>query len=106
MDKSIEVKIGNYKKTIIQGNEIDEELPYLDFPRGNKCNNNETFEFQERMGYNTIFKIPNSNENDYNDLLGKELKDKYVGIRVLLLHGNSFNEAVIKKQKQTADVPT
>ena len=39
-------------------------------------------------------------------LLGKELKDKYVGIRVLLLHGNSFNEAVIKKQKQTADVPT
>ena len=103
LDESIEVKIGNYIKEIVQGSKINEDSPYLNFLRDDEFNNDETIEFQERMNDDTIFKIPNSNKGNYNVLLGKELKDKYIGIRVLLPRGDSLNEAVINKQKQTAD---
>ena len=63
----------------------------------------ELIEFQERLKDNSIFSIPESDETKYNDLLGKELQDKYVGVRVLLPRRDSYNEAVIKKRKRTAD---
>ena len=55
------------------------------------------------MNDDAIFSIPNSDNNQYNNILGKKLQDKYVRIRVLLPRGDSYNEAVVKKQKGTAD---
>ena len=103
LDDSIESKIGNYRNTIIPGNKINNDTTYLDFMKDDDLDLDELIEFQERLKDNSIFSIPESDETKYNNLLGKELQDKYVGVRVLLLRGNSYNEAVIKKRKRTAD---
>ena len=103
LDDSIESKIGNYRNAIIPGNEINDDTTYLDFMKDDDLDLDELIEFQERLKDNSIFSIPESDETKYNDLLGKELQDKYVGVRVLLPRGDSYNEAVIKKRKRTAD---
>ena len=74
---------------------MNKDSLYLNFLLDDVFSNDETIEFQERMSDNAIFEISNSGGDNYNDLLGKELKDKYVGIRVLLPRGDSLNAAVI-----------
>ena len=76
---------------------------YSDFLKEDNTNTDELIEFQERLSDNSIFSIPESDEPKYNDLLSNELKDKYVGLRVLLPRGDSYNEAVIRKRKRTAN---
>ena len=63
----------------------------------------ETIEFQESLNDETICSIPESDDLKYNDTLGKELQDKYVGICVLLPRGDTLNEGVVLNQKRTAD---
>ena len=64
---------------------------------------NDSIEFQERLKDDSIFSIPESDEMKYNDLLSKELQDKYIGVSFLLPKGDSYNGAVINKRKRTAD---
>ena len=63
----------------------------------------ETIEFQERLNDKTIFSMLESDDLKYNDTLGKELQDKYVGVRVLLPCGDNLNEGVVLNRKRTAD---
>ena len=103
LDDSIEVKLGNYKKAVVNGNHINDDLPYLDFLKENDLDLQDTIEFQERLSDSTLFGMPKLNKSKYNDTLSKELQDKYVGIRVLLPRGDSMNEGVILNRKRTAD---
>jgi len=103
LDDSIESKIGNYKNAIIPGNEVNDDLLYLDFMKEDDADRNDSIEFQERLKDDFIFSILESDKMKYNDLLSKELQDKYIGVSVLLPRSDSYNDAVIKKRKRTAD---
>ena len=103
LDDSIEVKLGNYKKAVVYGNHINDDLPYLEFLKEKNLDLQDTIEFQERLSGSTLFGMPKLDETKYNNTLSKELRDKYVGIRVLLSCGDSMNEGVILNRKRTAD---
>ena len=62
-NNSVESKIGNYKKALIQGEEISNEIPYIDFISKDNIGINELIEFLERMNDDAIFSIPNSDNN-------------------------------------------
>ena len=103
LDDLIEVRLGNCKKAIVNVNHIKNDLPYLDFLRDKDTDFQVTIEFQERLDNATIFGMPGSDELKYNYILGKELQDKYVGIRVLLPRSDNLNEGVILNRKRTSD---
>ena len=102
-DNSVESKIGNYRKALVQREKISDDILYINFISKDDIDINELIEVQERMNDDAIFSIPNSDNNQYYDILGKELQDKYVGTRILLPRGGSYNEADVKKRKRTAN---
>ena len=53
---SIYVKIGDYKKAKVPGQDVDDEFPYINFIQENN-NDEDTIEFQERMKNNTVFEV-------------------------------------------------
>ena len=82
---------------------MDDDHPYYVLIRNDDTNLEELIEFQDKLSNKSLLSIPESDEMKYNDLLCKELKDKYNGVRVMLPRGDRLNETVILNRKRTAD---
>ena len=98
LDDSIVQRIGTYEKAKLSGELGEDVVPYADLFYGDHDPHPmDTIEFMEPNN------VPDADENRYNDILADELKDRYIGVKVLLPQGGKLQEARVFSRKRTSD---
>ena len=101
LDNSIAQRIGTYEKARLSDEDKDGKEIYLNLFEGDEDPHPD-----HTMDFFQDGDTPDADDGRSNDILAEEIKDRYLGAKVLLPQGGKMLEAKVMSRKRTSDGKT